>query len=435
MLEHFIPKVVNAKKLNGKAKCMVVTQNIETAIRYYKAINRILKEQGNPFKALIAFSGTKEVDGVEYSEVNINGFSEADTRDKFNTDEYRLLVVANKYLTGFDQPKLCTMYVDKKLAFVQCVQALSRLNRSAPKIGKKTEDIFILDFFNTVEYVKTAFDPFYTATSLSEETDINVLHELKDALDDVGVYEWYEVEDFVARYFKNEDTQSLSPIIDKAANRFTDELELENEEKVDFKIKSKQFVKIYGQMASIMPYEIVVWEKLFWFLKFLIPKLKVDDPNANEIDKLLESVDLSSYGLQRVKLNHSIQLDDSETELDPQNPNPRSMHDIENEKDPLDEIIRTFNERWFQGWSATPEEQKVKFVNIAESIRKHPDFEAKYKNNPDPHNRDLAFEKILKEIMLQRRKDELELYKLFANDPAFKTSWTQSMQHMVSNDE
>lgn len=157
MLEHFIPKVVNAKKLNGKAKGMVVTQNIETAIRYYKAINRILKEQGNPFKALIAFSGTKEVDGVEYSEVNINGFSEADTRDKFNTDEYRLLVVANKYLTGFDQPKLCTMYVDKKLAFVQCVQALSRLNRSAPKIGKKTEDIFILDFFNTIEDVKTAF--------------------------------------------------------------------------------------------------------------------------------------------------------------------------------------------------------------------------------------------------------------------------------------
>ncbi|MEF1260085.1 type I restriction endonuclease subunit R [Vibrio harveyi] len=431
MLEHFVPHVVNAKKLKGKGKGMVVTQNIETAIRYYKAIKRILEEQGNPFKVAIAFSGTKEVDGIEYTEADINGFAESDTKDMFDTDEYRLLVVANKYLTGFDQPKLCTMYVDKKLASVLCVQTLSRLNRSAPKWGKKTEDLFVLDFFNSVEDIQSAFDPFYTATSLSQATDINVLHELKDEMDDVGVYEWYEVEDFVTRYFKNEDAQTLSPIIDVAAARFDHELELEAEAKVDFKIKAKQFVKIYGQMASIMPYEMVSWEKLFWFLKFLIPKLKVEDPDADAIDELLDSVDLSSYGLQRVKLNHSIKLSDQEAELDPQNPNPRGAHGGEKETDPLDEIIRTFNERWFQGWSATPEEQKVKFVNIAESIRNHPDFESKYKNNPDPHNRDLAFEKMLKEIMLQRRKDELELYKLFAGDSAFKASWTQSMQRMV----
>nr|WP_239605028.1 hypothetical protein [Klebsiella quasipneumoniae] len=349
----------------------------------------------------------------------------------FDTDEYRLLVVANKYLTGFDQPKLCAMYVDKKLASVLCVQALSRLNRSAPKLGKKTEDLFVLDFFNSVEDIQLAFDPFYTATSLSQATDINVLHELKDEMDDVGVYEWHEVEEFVIRYFNNEDAQTLSPIIDVAAARFDYELELEPEAKVDFKIKAKQFVKIYGQMASIMPYEMVTWEKLFWFLKFLIPKLKVEDPDADAIDELLDSVDLSSYGLQRVKLSHTIKLSDEEAELDPQNPNPRGAHSSEKEKDPLDEIIRTFNERWFQGWSATPEEQKVKFINIAESIRNHPDFETKYRNNPDPHNRNLAFEKMLKEIMLQRRKDELELYKLFAGDSAFKASWTQSMQRMI----
>ncbi|ELC0837566.1 type I restriction endonuclease subunit R [Klebsiella michiganensis] len=431
MLEHFVPHVVNAKKLKGKGKGMVVTQNIETAIRYYKAIKRILEEQSNPFKVLIAFSGTKEVDGIEYTEADINGFAETDTKDMFDTDEYRLLVVANKYLTGFDQPKLCAMYVDKKLASVLCVQALSRLNRSAPKLGKKTEDLFVLDFFNSVEDIQSAFDPFYTATSLSQATDINVLHELKDEMDDVGVYEWHEVEDFVTRYFNNEDAQTLSPIIDVAAARFDCELELEPEAKVDFKIKAKQFVKIYGQMASIMPYEMVVWEKLFWFLKFLIPKLKVEDPDADAIDELLDSVDLSSYGLQRVKLNHTIKLSDEEAELDPQNPNPRGAHGGEKETDPLDEIIRTFNERWFQGWSATPEEQKVKFINIAESIRNHPDFESKYKNNPDPHNRNLAFEKMLKEIMLQRRKDELELYKLFAGDSAFKASWTQSMQRMI----
>ncbi|RAU19915.1 type I restriction endonuclease subunit R [Nitrincola tibetensis] len=431
MLDHFVTSVVNTKKLKGQGKGIIVTQNIEMAIRYFQAINRKLDEYGNPFKALVAFSGSKEVDGIEYTEASMNGFAESDTRDKFDTSEYRLLIVANKYLTGFDQPKLCAMYVDKKLAGVLCVQALSRLNRSAPKLGKKTEDLFVLDFFNAVEDIKAAFDPFYTATSLSEATDINVLHELKDTLSDVGVYEWSEVEQFVTLYFNDADAEALSPIIDTAVSRFDKELELEIEEQIDFKIKAKQFVKIYGQMASIMPYEILAWEKLFWFLKFLIPKLKIDDPESNQIDALLDSVDLSSYGLQRVKLNHAIGLDQNETELDPQNPNPRGYRGGEKETDPLDEIIKTFNERWFQGWSATPEEQRVKFINIAEGIRNHPDFEAKYQNNPDPHNRELAFEKMLKEIMLQRRKEELELYKLFANDMSFKTSWTQSMQRMV----
>jgi len=431
MLEHFIPKVVNAKKLRGKGKGMVVTQNIMTAIRYYKALKQVIEAQGSPFKIAIAFSGTKDVDGIEYTEAQMNGFAESETKDKFDTDEYRLLVVANKYLTGFDQPKLCSMYVDKKLASVLCVQTLSRLNRSAPKLGKKTEDLFVLDFFNSVDDIKTAFDDFYTSTTLSEATDVNVLHELKDAMDDIGVYEWYEVEDFVMRYFDNEDAQTLSPIIDTAANRFNIELALEDDDKVDFKIKAKQFVKIYGQMASIMPYEFVAWEKLFWFLKYLIPKLIVKDPDSEKLDALLDSVDLSSYGLQRVKLNYGIGLDDGETELDPQNPNPRGAHGGDDEKDPLDEIIKSFNEKWFQGWNATPEEQKIKYINIAESVKIHPDFEAKCRDNLDPHNRKLAFEKILKEVMLARRKDELELYKLFANDPAFNTSLTQSMQRSV----
>lgn len=432
MLEHFVTNVVNAKKLKGKAKGMVVTQNIETAIRYYKAITRKLQEQGNPFKILIAFSGKKEVDGIEYTEAEINGFAESDTAKQFDGDEYRLLVVANKYLTGFDQPKLCTMYVDKKLTGVLCVQALSRLNRSAHKLAKRTEDLFVLDFFNTVDDIQTAFEPFYTATSLSQATDVNVLHELKDMLDDEAVYEWCEVESFIDHYFSGDDAQILSPIIDKAASRFNDELGFEHEEKVDFKVKAKQFVKVYGQMASIIPYEIVVWEKLYWFLKFLIPKLIVSDPDADAIDALLDSVDLSSYGLERIKLNHSIGLSAEEAELDPQNPNPRGAHNGEPENDALDEIIRTFNERWFQGWSATPEEQRVKLINISESVKQHPDFATKYENNPDPHNKDLAFEKIFKEVMLQRRKDELDLYKLFATDGGFSLSMIQTIQRMVA---
>ncbi len=433
MTAHFISKVFNTKKLKGKAKAMVVTQNIEAAIRYYLAIKQALREKGNPFKIAIAFSGKKTVDGIEYTEPDMNGFPEKDTRDHFDSDTYRMLVVANKYLTGFDQPKLCTMYVDKKLQGVMAVQALSRLNRAADKLGKKTEDLFVLDFFNDAEDIKASFDPFYTSTSLSRATDINVLHELKGTLDDVGVYEWEEVEDFVAKYFHGLDAQQLSPVIDVAANRFNQELELEDDEKADFKIKAKQFVKIYGQMASIMPYEVLEWEKLFWFLKFLIPKLIVRTREDELIDELLESVDLSTYGLERTRLNHAIGLDDSASELDPQNPNPRSAHGGDEEKDPLDEIIRSFNERWFQGWDATPEDQRVKFITISKSIKAHPDYQSKVAENKDVQNRDIAFKKILDEVMSKQRKQELELYKLYAKDESFYKALFVTMKRITEN--
>jgi type I restriction enzyme, R subunit len=433
MLEHFISKVYNTKKLKGKAKAMVVTQNIESAIRYYLAIKQILKDRGNPFKIAIAFSGKKSVDGIEYSEADLNGFAEKDTRDFFGSDDYRILVVANKYLTGFDQPKLCTMYVDKKLLDVLAVQALSRLNRSADKLGKKTEDLFVLDFFNEVDDIKASFDPFYTSTSLSRATDINVLHELKGTLDDVGVYEKEEVEGFVTKYFNGIDAQQLSSIIDRAANRFNVELELKNEEKADFKIKAKQFVKIYGQMASIMPYEVLDWEKLFWFLKFLIPKLIIRTKEDELIDELLESVDLSTYGLERTKLNYSIGLDDSATELDPQNPNPRGAHGGEAEKDPLDEIIKSFNERWFHSWDTTPEDQRVKFISISKNIQAHPDYQSKVAENKDAQNRDLAFKKILDDVMGQQRKKELEIYKLYAKDESFYQALFDTMKRMIDN--
>jgi len=446
MLDHFITKLVNTKKLKGKAKGIVASQSIESAINYYFALKKLLEEKGSPFRIAIAFSGSKKIKGIEYTEDSINDFpASLDTAkptdpgyisDKiaryFDMDEYRILVVANKYLTGFDQPKLTAMYVDKKLQGVIAVQALSRLNRSADKLGKKTEDLFILDFYNSTEEIKKSFDPFYTSTSLSKATDINVLHELKASLDDAGVYEWSEVEDFVEKYFKGVNAQELSPIIDIAADRFNAGLELEDKAKADYKIKAKQFVKIYGQMASIMLYEKLEWEKLFWFLKFLIPKLIIVDPTQDTLDELLNSVDLSSYGLERVKLNSSIGLDSSETELDPQNPNPRGAHGGEVDEDPLDLIIRSFNERWFQGWEATPEEQRVKFVNLAQKMKQHPDFKEKYEENMDRQNRDIAFKRIFEDVMAQQRKSELDLYRLVSKDEAFKAAMQDTLRRMLS---
>ncbi len=445
MLDHFITKIVNTKKLKGKAKAMVITQSIESALRYYFAIYKLLEEKGNPFRIAIAFSGKYKLNGIEYTEDTINEFpanletSKASDpgyiSDKiaryFDKDQYRILVVANKYLTGFDQPKLTAMYVDKKLQGVMAVQALSRLNRSADKLGKKTEDLFVLDFFNSTEDIRLSFDPFYTSTTLSKATDVNVLHELKSTLDNVGVYEWFEVEDFVEKYFNNVNAQELSPIIDIAAERFNSGLELDNIQKADFKIKAKQFVKIYGQMAAILPFEVVKWEELFWFLKFLIPKLLIVDPDQHALDELLDAVDLSTYGLERVKLNSAIGLDAAETELEPQNPNPRGAHGGDIEEDPLDLIIRAFNERWFQGWEATPEEQKVKFVNLAHNMKLHPDFKEKYSDNGDTQNREIAFNKIFDEVMSKQRKSELDLYRLIAKDEAFKLAMQDTLKRIL----
>ena len=389
-----------------------------------------MKDKGQPFKIAIAFSGTKKVDGIEYTESEMNGFAEKDTKDKFDDDAYKILVVANKYLTGFDQPKLCAMYVDKKLQGVLAVQALSRLNRSANKLGKKTEDLFVLDFFNSTSDIKTSFDPFYTATSLSEATDVNVLHELKEVLDDVGVYEWSEVEQFNELFFNKVDAQILSPIIEKAAERFVNELDLEDDDKADFKIKAKQFVKIYGQMAAIMPFEILEWEKLFWFLKFLVPKLPVRPDAIDGLDELLESIDLSTYGLERVRLNEAIDLDANDSEVDPQNPNPRGAHGNGEEHDPLDLIIQSFNERWFHGWEATPEDQRVKIISLSKSIQAHPDFESKYLNNSDEQNKNIAFEKIMNDVMSKQRKQELDLYRLYAKDDAFYQAFFDTMKRL-----
>jgi type I restriction enzyme R subunit len=435
MLEHFISQVVNKKKLKGKAKGMVVTQSIVSTIRYHKAITKLLEERGNPFKIALAFSGKKKVDGEEYTEADINGFAESKTRDKFAEDEYRLLVVANKFLTGFDEPKLCTMYVDKKLQGVLAVQALSRLNRSNLKLGKKTEDIFVLDFFNEIDSIKESFDPFYTSTTLSEATDVNVLHELKDSLDCAAVYEAEEIEDFNIKYFSNVDAQELSVILDIAADRFNHSLDLEDDEKADFKIKAKQFVKVYAQVSSIIDYPMVKWEKLFWFLKFLIPKLVVRTKEDEALDALLDSVDLSTYGLERTKLNTSIGLDDSETEVDPQNANPRGAHGGEEERDILEEIIKSFNERHFQGWDATPEDQRIKFVNLSHHIQKHPDFAKKVAKNRDPQNRDIALKKILEDVMSEQRRQEIDLYKLYAKDEAFKRAFFDTMKRMVDEPE
>ena len=429
MVDHFMGNVWQAKKLKGKAKAMVVTRNIECAIRYFFAIRTALQEANAPFKALVAFSGEKTVDGIKYTEDGINGIPARNLPEEFEKDDFKILVVANKYLTGFDEPMLHTMYVDKKLQGVLAVQALSRLNRCNWKLGKT--DTFVLDFYNTVDDIKAAFDPFYTATSLSEPTDVNVLHDLKDVLDDFGIYDWAEVTSFNEKFFASAEAEELHPIIDAVVARF--DADLDDEQRIDFKIKAKQFVKIYAQVAAIIPFNNVNWEMLHWFLKFLIPKLKVKDPDQDMLDELLNSVDLSTYGLERSRLEAKIGLDASETELEPQNPNVRGGHFSGGDLGTLDEIVRAFNERHFSGWEATPEEQRVKFINIAKHVMNHADYKAQVEDNPDSQNRQLALERLIQQAISVERRRELDLYKRYASDPDFKRAFDASVSRLLAS--
>lgn len=432
MVNHFIENVVKARKLKGKAKAMVVASSIERAYEYYQVITRLLKEANMPFGAIVAFS---EKDGFEHTEESVNGFAGKDIPDQFKSDDYRILVVAKKYTTGFDEPLLHTMYVDRKLQTVQAVQTLSRLNRCNPKMEKN--DTFVLDFANKTTEIKAAFDPFYTSTVLEEATDVNALHDWKDELDNVGVYEWSEVEQFNELFWNNRPDEELHPIADIAADRFEalgvesgDEDEADKL-KIDFKIKAKQFVKVYAQLACIMTFNNVQWEMLYWYLLFLIPKLKVRVPENDDLKKLLESVDMNTYAMARVKLNERIVLDDSETVVAPQNPNQRGYQG-EDDKDPLDVIVDNFNKRHFGSWDATPEEKRVKFEGIVKLVESNPDYKTQVLNNNDEQNSRIALEALIKQAVTVQRRQELDLYKLYVQDEDFRRTFQGTIEQILA---
>ncbi len=434
MLTHFDAKMYRNHKLKGHAKALVVTKDIECAISYYMALCELRKEKKLPYNILIAFSGTKNVGGRDFTEALINGFPDTKTAEEFDKDENRILVVANKYITGFDQPKLAAMYIDKPLDGVLAVQALSRLNRSAPELGKLSEDLFILDFYNTKEGIKEAFDPFYTATTLSEATDVNILHQLKTTLLSFGVFDMEEVNAFIELYVHGAPADEFAPIIDRAANRFNNEIEWPENGKADFKMKCKQFVKIYSRVAAIMDYEVVDWEKLFWFLRLLIPQLIVTGPGMEDIKDLLDSVDLNTYGLRRTALNETIVLDPGESTIDPLKPTMVNAGPTdEPNKDPLDEIIKEFNEHWFRGWEATPDDQKEKLVNITKAVANDADYQNLVIGNPDQQAVEAAMAMIIDRIIRQKRKGDMSLYREYQQNDAFKAGFRTLITRMLDN--
>ncbi|MBQ3636655.1 MAG: type I restriction endonuclease subunit R [Bacteroidales bacterium] len=432
MLAHFDANIFRTHKLMGKAKAMVVTKDIECAIRYYGALQEIKKEKKLPFGIVIAFSGEKNVDGSDFTEASINGFPETKTAEEFDKDENRILVVANKYLTGFDQPKLAAMYIDKPLAGVLAVQALSRLNRANPSLGKRSEDLFILDFYNKIDDIKASFDPYYTSTALSEPTDVNVLHELRSTLLSVGVFDQEEVDEFSGLYFMGQPAEKWTPVVDVAAERFNDEIEWPENGQADFKIKCKQFVKVYSRVAAIIDYEVKEWEKLFWFLRFLIPGLHVDVAGRDDMKDLLDNVDLNTYGLRRTALNQTVKLDEAETVVDPNKAVMAGAGSDDVIEEALNQIIEEFNEHHFNGWEATPEDQKTKLISIATAIKTDSDYKNLVVGNPDPEAVETTLNGIIDRVIRMKRTGDMSLYKQYQQNEDFKAQMRRVLTRMIN---
>lgn len=304
MVDHFNQHV--RMRIGNKAKAMVASKSIESAMKYKEAIDAYLKEINSPFKSIVAFSGKKKhwATGIELTEEKMNNFADGinDIPMQFKKDEYRFLIVANKYQTGFDEPLLHTMYVDKQLSDIQAVQTLSRLNRAKKPEKKET---FVLDFYNTADDIQRAFQPYYTTTILSNETDADKLNDLQDDLDGAQLYDYEKVNEFFEHYYKQSDRSHLDYLIDKVVRNFNEDFV--KDQQIEFKGNAKSFVRTYSYLSRIITFNKPYWEMLWLFLKHLIPHLKIEDDK--DVDNILEAIDMASYRSSTITAKQHIALD------------------------------------------------------------------------------------------------------------------------------
>jgi len=415
MVDHFHEQVFNKAKIGGKARAMVVTSGIERAIEYYYAICERLKSRKSPFRAIIAFSSDKEYGGKTLNESIINGFPSNRIEKIFKTDAYRFLVVADKFQTGYDEPLLHTMYVDKVLTDIKAVQTLSRLNRAYPQ----KLDTFVLDFANDPLVIEKSFSRYYRTTLLSGETDPNKLYDFISELDQHQVYTQSQVESFIELYLNGAERDKLDPILDSCAALYK---ELDEDAQISFKSSAKGFVRTYGFLGAILTYGSAEWEKLSVFLNLLLPKLPT--PKGEDLSVgILEAIDLDSYRVQ-ARAMVSIQLADSDAEVEPV-PTSTVGGRQETELDLLSAILNNFNDLFGSiEWSDAD--------NVRRQIGEIPAMVAKdekYQNamrNSDKQNARIESERALKTVMFNIMQDNMELFKQFNDDQLFK-KWLSDM--------
>lgn len=424
MVEHFHDQVISKAKIGGKARCMVVTSSVVRAIEYYYAITRCLNVRSSPYKAIIAFSGEKEYEGKTLTESIINGFPSNLIEKTFKEEPYRFLIVAEKFQTGYDEPLLHTMYVDKILTDIKAVQTLSRLNRAYPN----KNDTFILDFANDTETIQKAFSQYYRTTILSGETDPNKLYDLISSMENHQVYSQKQIDGLIELYFNGANREKIDPILDSCVAIYN---QLDEEAQVEFKGSAKTFLRTYGFLAAILPYGSVEWEKLSIFLKLLVPKLpspKEEDLSAG----ILEAIDLDSYRAE-AQAAVSIQLEDSDSEVEPVPAGSTGMKQ-EPELDLLTNILTTFNGLFGNIEWKDEDNVRAQIKRIPEMVSQDKAYQNAIKNS-DKQSARMESDRALQAAVFSIMSDNMELFKQFADNPSFKKWLSDLVFDVTYNDK
>ena len=408
MVEHFHESVFLPRKMDGQARAMVVTDGVDRAIGYYNAIRELLSQRGVTYRALVAFSGNREYNGQNVGEAQLNGFPESRTADYFQKDPYRILICADKFQTGYDEPLLHTMYVDKTLAGIKAVQTLSRLNRAHPK----KYDTFVLDFMNSTEVIQESFADYYRTTILSDETDANKLHDLKGVLDQAQVYSDNDIEGLVDKWLKGEDRTTFEPVLEECVERYT---EMSEDEQVKFKGSAKSFTRLYAFLSQLLPYSNAGWEKLSIFLNLLIPKLPA--PVEEDLSLgILEAVDMDTYRAEK-QATISIKLEDEDAEIDPvQGERGGGLQDTQLEF--LSIIIDDFNRTWGNSFT-NPEEVGELIKNLPDKV----EADNSYQNavlHSDKQNAQIEHNAAMKRQVTSSLRTNTEFYKKYNEDRDFQ---------------
>lgn len=426
MVDHFHEQIIARKKLGGQSRAMVVTASIPRCIETYYAITKCLADRHSPYKAIIAFSGECSYHGQEppLTSAAMNGFPDAKIPQKFKKDPYRLLVVADMFQTGFDEPLLQTMYVDKPLSDIAAVQTLSRLNRAAP--GK--DEVYVLDFANKAETIEKAFSKFYRTTILSGETDPNKLYDLISLMEDYQVYDHSDVEKVVDLFLSGGERDRLDPLLDSCVVLYD---QLETEDQIQFKSAAKAFVRTYGFLGSILPYGNAAWEKLSIFLNLLIPKLP--SPQTDDLSEgILAAVDLDSYR-NEAREAVAIKLEDEDAEIAPV-PTGKVGHIVEPEMDPLSHIISEFNDMFGNiQWNDADNVQR-QLLQIPAMVSRDEKYRNAMKNSDEQEARTES-ERALQQVIFSIMADNMELFKQFQDNPSFKKWLTDMVFNLTYNKE
>lgn len=422
IVEHFRRSVIH--RVGGRAKAMVVTSSRLHAVRYKLAFERYLKDNGyTGIRPLVAFSGTvRDPDtGLEYTEPGMNTdvvtdkpISESQLPDRFATSDYQVLLVANKYQTGFDQPLLCAMYVDKRLDGVQAVQTLSRLNRTFP--GKDAP--FVLDFVNDAENILRAFKPYYDRTELAEASDPAILEMLKHELNQMQVYHWSEVEAFAHVFYKptarqgSGDHAHMQRHLQPAVDRF--KALSKDEQREAFRDKLSGYVKVYGFLSQIIPYADRELEMLYSFGRFLLPHLPLD--RHGTVVQVGDEVALQYYRLERV-FSGAIEVREGEPGY-VKSPTEVGTGKAEDEKAPLSEIIDVLNERFGTSFS---EEDRLFFQQIKERACNSEQVVRTAMANPLDKFQ-LGIRKLIEDLMIERMGENDAIVTRYMGDRDFQRS-------------